>query len=169
LDKKTYKIVLSGILVALSIVLTRLLSINIDQYIRISFGFVPIILAGIVLGPYFGFAVGGLADFLGCLLFGVAPYPLITLTSALVGLISWLIYRLMRKTREWIRILLAVAVIQVVCTILLQTLWLSLLYGQAYMILLPWRAIIGIVSIPIYAMLIYAILAGLKKANLIRE
>lgn len=168
MDKKTYKVVLSGILIALSIVLTRLLSINIDQYIRISFGFVPIILAGILVGPYFGFAVGALADLLGCLLFGVPPYPLITLTSALVGLLSWLIYRMSGRIKEWARILLTVTLIQIICTILLQTLWLSMLLGQGYMVLMPWRAVIGAASIPVYTILIYAILAGLRKANLVK-
>lgn len=166
---KTKKLVISGILVALSIVLTRLLSINPEPYIRISFGFVPIILSGIILGPVFGFAVGAVADLLGCILFGFPPYLPITLTSALVGLMAYLIYRLMRNSNEWAKVLVTVIIIQIVCSILLQTYWLSTLGVGPFITLLPWRAIVAVGSIPVYAILIFAILSGLRKANLVSK
>ena len=48
-------------LLALSIIATRFLSIQ-TPIVRIGFGGVPIILAGLLFGPGWGFAVGALAD-----------------------------------------------------------------------------------------------------------
>lgn len=166
---KTKKIVVSGILIALSIVMTRLLAINPEPFIRISFGFVPVILAGIILGPFFGFAVGGVADILGCLLFGIPPFLPISLTSALAGLLSWLIYRLLTSRREWIKVLSAVVVTQIVCSLFLQTYWLTLIMPDAtFAGLFFWRAIVALGMIPIYYILVHAILAGLRKAGFIK-
>ena len=164
---KTKKLILSGILAALSIVLTRLLSINPEPYIRITFGFVPIILAGIIVGPYFGAGVGAVADFLGCILFGIPPYLPITLTSALVAVLAYLVYRLMKEAKEWAKAWITVIVIQIVCSMLLQTYFLSTLGVGPFIALLPWRALVAAGMIPVYAVLVYTILIGLKKANLI--
>jgi ECF transporter S component (folate family) len=164
---KTKKLVVSGILVALSIVLTRLFVVNIEQTIRISFGFVPIMLAGMLLGPIWGLAVGGLADLLGCLLFGVSPFLPITLTSALVGLLAWLLYRLTAGRKEWLRVLISVSVTQIICSMFLQTLWLSLLMpGTTFAGLFFWRAVVALATIPIFTILLYAVLKSLRDAKL---
>ncbi len=164
---KTKKLVVSGILVALSIVLTRLFVVNIEQTIRISFGFVPIMLAGMLLGPIWGLAVGGLADLLGCLLFGVTPFLPITLTSALVGLLAWLLYRLTAGRKEWLRVLISVSVTQIICSMFLQTLWLSLLMpGATFAGLFFWRAVVALATIPVFTILLYAVLKSLRDAKL---
>lgn len=164
---------MAAMLIALSVALTRVFSANLliagVPAARLSVGFLPIILAGIALGPYYGMAVGAAADALGYFLFPSGVYfPPITLTSALVGLLAWLIYRLAAKSPEWLRLLLCVAAVQIVCSMLLQTVWISMLYGKTYMVLFPARAISALVTIPIYYFIIHAIVAALKGAKLIK-
>lgn len=170
--EKTKKIVISSLLIAISIVLTRVFSTYLMiagvPGARLAIGYVPIILAGIILGPYYGAMVGAIADVLGFFLAPVGVYfPLITLTSALVGILPYVIYTLTKKLKQWIRILLSVGITQIICSMFLQTLWLSMLLGKAYQIMFYPRALVTLITIPIYFILVYSIYAGLKKANLL--
>ena len=55
---------------ALSIVFGKFLAFNIGDTIRISFENLPILFAGIFLGPLHGMIVGVVADLVGCVLAG---------------------------------------------------------------------------------------------------
>lgn len=172
MNSKTYKIVSSGLLIALSVILTRVFSADLIiagiPGARLAAGFVPIMLAGILFGPYYGMGVGAAADVIGYLLFPSGTYfPPITLTSALVGLLPHLVFSWARGWKDWQKTLIAVAVTQIICSVFLQTFWLSLLYGKAYEALLYPRAIVVFVTVPVYFVLIYAILSALKRANLL--
>ena len=56
--------------------------------------------------------------------------------------------------------------VQIFGSLLLQTYWLSLLYGKGFIALVGPRAVISIVLIPVYALLIQLISAALHKAGL---
>ena len=81
----------SALLAALSIVLGKYLAINITDSIRLSFENLPVLMAGVFLGPLVGGAVGLVADLLGCVLVGYAINPIITLGAASVGLLAGLV------------------------------------------------------------------------------
>lgn len=169
--KTTYAVVVSGLLTALSIVLTRVFAANFPVFgvpaARLSIGFVPVMLAGMLCGPLWGMAVGGVADALGFLLFPSGVYfPPITLTSMLAGLLPALVMRYAGKAPEWLKALLGVTAVQVVCSMLLQTYWLSLLYVRAFGLLFYPRALVASATIPIYYLFVYSALAGLRKAGL---
>jgi riboflavin transporter len=172
MKRTTYNIVISGLFVALSIVLTRLFSANLMianvPASRLSIGLLPIILSSIISGPGWGMAVGALADTLGFLLFPSGVYyPPITLTSILVGLLPWLVYRITGKSSEWLKVLLSVAAVQILCSMFLQTYWISRLYGKVFLVLFYPRAIVSLITIPIYYIFVYSILKGLKRARLL--
>lgn len=172
MNSKTYRIVSSGLLIALSIILTRVFSANLIvagiPAARLAAGFVPVMLAGLLLGPYYGLGVGALADIIGYMVFPSGAYfPPITLTSALVGLLPYLIVKWTPNWKEWQKTLAAVAVTQILCSMLLQTFWLSILYGKAYELLLYPRIAVTLVTIPVYFIMIYTIFSALKRANLL--
>ena len=132
----TKTLTLSALLAALEIVLSRFLSIS-AWNTKIGFAFVPVVLAALLLGPLQAGIVAALADFLGALLFPVGPYfPGFTLTAFLMGLCYGLF---LYKKQSFLRILLAVAVHQLVLSLLLNTLWISMLYGSPYAALLVSR------------------------------
>ena len=68
--------------------------------LRLTVEGLPIVLAGIVLGPFYGAAVGVVADLASCLSAGQTPLPLVALGSALVGLVPGVLSRpFMRRER----------------------------------------------------------------------
>lgn len=87
------KISLSGILLALIIIFTRILSVQnvpVIPFVRISLGPALIIFSSLLLGPVFGMFIGGLSDILGIVLFpnslGYGINPWFTLVYAILGL-----------------------------------------------------------------------------------
>ena len=135
-----------GVLTALEIVLSRFLSIN-AWNLKIGFSFLPVAAAGMLFGPLAGGVVGALGDFLGAVLFPIGPYyPGFTLTAFLTGCVYGLF---LRDNRGFPRVLGAVLVQQVVLSLFLNTLWISLLYGTPYGTLLVSRLVQCAVLVPI--------------------
>lgn len=126
-----------GVLVAVEIVLSRFLSINTWSF-KIGFSFVPIVLAAMLYGPAGGGTVAALGDFWGAILFPIGPYfPGFTLTALLHGIVFGL---LLYKKRTVSRIIGAVAINQLVLSLFLNSLWISMLYGSPYRALLISRS-----------------------------
>ena len=87
----TRNLILMAALVAMQIILARFLSIQVSEILRISFESVPVILAGMWLGPLSGAIVALVADVLGTVLSGYGIwFPPIALGPVLVGVISGL-------------------------------------------------------------------------------
>ena len=125
-----------AMLLALEIVLSRFLSIQ-TPITRIGFGFIPLVIAGILFGPIPAAIVAALADILGALLFPIgAYYPPLTITSILVGITYGVfLYNKSfdpKKISDWARVVLTVIVRQGALALLLQSYWLSLLQGISY-------------------------------------
>ena len=83
--KKTKILAYGALLIALNIVITRLLSINIFT-VRIGFGFLPVAFGSIWFGPLWGAILAVIADVSGMLLSGGMPWPGFTLSAALYGI-----------------------------------------------------------------------------------
>lgn len=146
-SKRLYTLVSCALLIAMEVVLTRFLSIR-TPIVRIGFGFVPLAVAGMMFGPVYGFAVGGIADLLGATLFPSGPFhPGFTLVTAMCGLMYGLFLYHRDGTPEWsranlcIRIGIAVCVNSFVLSLCINTIWLSQMWGEAYLALLPPRII----------------------------
>ena len=127
-----------GILLAMDIVLTRFLSIN-AWNIRIGFGFVPVVLSGMLFGAVPTMVLGALADFLGAILFPTGPYfPGFTLTAALTGLT----FGYFLKKENTVRgTACAVLIVQFILGLLLNTFWIHLLYHSPFVPLLATRVV----------------------------
>ena len=103
----TYKICLSGLLLALVIIFTRFLSIqNIPfiPFVRISLGPSLIIFSSIFLGPIYGAIIGGASDILGILLvpnsLGFSINPWFTLVYTILGIVPYFVYKLFKKIKN---------------------------------------------------------------------
>ena len=100
-------IIFAGLLVAIGIILSSLLSISYppnSTIIRFGIGYVPLILISIILGPKIGFSAAIIQDILGYFVymwvFGVPSGPFylgFTLNSVLYGVLPGLIYNLKIK------------------------------------------------------------------------
>lgn len=127
-----------SLLVALHVILSRFCSIN-AWNIKIGFAFVPVLAAACLYGPLAAGVVGGLGDFVGAILFPIGPYfPGFTLTCFLSGVVFGLF---LHKKQSLPRLVGAVAVNELVMSLMLNSLWISILYGAPYLPLLGTRAI----------------------------
>ena len=78
---RTHRLVLMAMLVAIQVILSRWLSINLWN-LKIGFAFVPIAIAGMLLGPMGAGLTGVVADLIGATLFpSGAFFPGFTLTA----------------------------------------------------------------------------------------
>ena len=126
---RTHRLVLMAMLAAIQIVLSRFLSINLWN-LKIGFSFVPIALAGMLLGPVGAGLTGMVADIIGATLFPSGTFfPGFTLT-AFITAFGYGFF--LHKKQDMPHILAAVLFSEIVGTILLNTLWISILYGTPF-------------------------------------
>ena len=161
----TQKLCVLAVLCAMQVVLSRIAAINVGNYLKISFGFIPIAVCGILAGPLWAALVATAADVIGALLFPTgAFFPGYTVVATVGGLRYGLF---LYRSQSFPRILGAVAVHQLVLSLLLNTLWISLLYGSPFVPLLVSRlpqcailAAVQLVVIPLIARLLPRIRGG---------
>lgn len=149
--------IISGLFIALSIVLGKYLQIPIGDNIRISLENTPVIMAGVFFGPFVGGAVGASADLIGCLLKGYAINPVITLGALTIGFSSGLFSALLKKAPRLISVAVSVFAAHIPGSIIIKSIGLRLWYGTPYSVLLwriPTYIAIGIIEVIIIYMLI---------------
>lgn len=230
-------IVLSGLFIAMSLVLKVMFEVYIPlggiPALRINFASIPIMLAGITLGPATGFLAGAAADIINFMVKPGGPFlPLFTLTSALTGFLPGLIYKYIKKNVNYNllnsifisllsvsfvsifvynglltfenginyngkplniiyiagffalvliylvipiiitskdknlsmnKIVFTVSVTQLVTSIILNTYFLTFLYGNGIMAWLPARILTNFFMIPLYSIILAAILNAYKR------
>ena len=143
-----YKLCLMGVLVALQIVLARITAIPVGSWLRIGFGFLPVGIAGYLLGPVWGMAVAAIGDILGTLVFTPAIIWGLVLANALNGLIFGLF--LYPRKLAWWRCIVSLVLISIFCNFLLNTHFL----GQAGWVALSdgseWPAFFRTLVMPLY-------------------
>lgn len=160
--KKTKSLVVAAMLLAIQVVLGLFAAIPFGNTIRISFGYLALSSTGALLGPAAAMINGALADLLGCVIKPIGPYfPGFTIT----GMVSGLIYGSMLYRRDITlrRVLLTKLLIDVVCNLLLNTLWLNILYGKAFWAILPSRALKNLAQYPVDVILMYPVLRKIRK------
>lgn len=142
----TKQLLTLGILLAMEIILSRFFSIS-AWNMKIGFNFVPIAVAAILFGPIAGGTVAALGDFVGAILFPIGAYfPGFTLTAFLDGII---LGAFLHRKQTVVRVLSAVAANQLVLGLLINTLWISILYGCSYTVLLTTRILQCAVLLPV--------------------
>ena len=135
--KYLMEICLLAILCAMQIVFARFLVIPIGTSMRFSLSFIPVVIAARRYGIRGGVTVYGLGDLLGAIIFptGGAFQVGFTVTAVVSGFIFGLFlgekspFRTKLNLHETVRIVASVLLSQVVCSLLLNSFWLSFYYG----------------------------------------
>ena len=150
----------AGLLAAMSLILGQFLQIPTPfaEFVRISFENLPVILAGLALGPLAGAMTGAVADLVGCLAYGYTINPIITLGAASVGLVAGVFGWLFSRTPLLCRISVSAIAAHLVGSVGIKTAgiaaWYLSKYGLGYTELTLWR------------LLNYSIIAALEIAIL---
>jgi len=90
------RITLSGMLIALAIILERFLSIPIGLTNRIAFGSAIVIASSLMVGPFYGMIVGAATDIFGFMIFnatGLVFTPFVTVGYVVLGFLPYFLYR----------------------------------------------------------------------------
>ncbi len=157
----------TGMLVALDIVFS-LFRITLSPTLEISFAYLPLAIGGMLYGPVVGGVIGALADVLGYFLRPNGPFfPGFTLNALLSGAIYG--FFLYRRPATLKRTAVVTAVITVVINLALNTLWLSIMYGKAFIVLLAARVVKNLVMYPIDTALLLVMLKALERIRVRRS
>lgn len=126
----TLRLTLIAMFIAVNVVF-NVCSVDAAQYLKISFVYMPCIIAGLLFGPIGGFAVGFLGDFLGSLIFlSGGPYNvLIGISCGLLGLIPGLVRYL--PVKDFWKIIISSTICLIVCTAFLSTFALWLMFAAS--------------------------------------
>lgn len=154
MTNKTQSMVFVAILVAIHVVLTRFLAIQ-TPIVRIGFGFIPIALSAMLFGPFVGGLTAALADIVGMIIFPKGAYfPGFTLSAFLGGMIYGVF--LYNRPKSKLNVFFAVFCISLGVNLGLNTLWISILTGEAYKVIMLPRIMTQVILLPIQTLLIYA-------------
>ncbi|MEG1608904.1 MAG: folate family ECF transporter S component [Clostridia bacterium] len=123
----TRLITYTAALVAISVV-CNLFDLPVGGNLKISFSYIPNFIAGMFLGPIAGLCVGLVGDVLGLLIMSQGAWiPLITLGSALMGLIPGLIF-MIKKVNPYVKLAIALVFAFLICTCGVNSLGIFLMY-----------------------------------------
>ena len=144
---------LTALFISLNIAMDLLgIRIQLTPTIRIGPGFLCNACIGMLFGPFVAMLAGICTDTLGYLVNsgGAAYFPGYMLTAMLGGILHGLfLYPAGRsRTRRLVRVVLDKTCINLFCNLGLNTLWLSMLYGDSFLVLLPARAIKNLMMLP---------------------
>lgn len=119
-----------------------------------------------LFGPVTGCLVGGLSDVIAYIVKPVGGFfPGFTISAMLGGIIYGVI--LYKKPLSLKRVIIANSIVAVTVNLFLNTLWLTLLYGDAFFALLPARAAKQLIMLPVDTLLFYMTAKILSRANLL--
>ena len=153
-----FKIILTALLIALNVILERFVPTYSVWNNSVSFGFVAVAFAACYLGTPYAIAVGGFGDLIGALIKPFGPYfPGYTITNMLVGLCLGI---LLYEKATVLRISIAVLINKIVCSLALNTIFISVLYRggiAAFWVVfvsrIPFVALMTVVEIAVISIL----------------
>lgn len=129
-------------------------TIEVGSFIKIGFSTIANQFVYYLFGPVVGCAFGGALDLVKYLIKPTGEFfPGFTLTAMMGGLLYG--FFLYKKPLTFRRILLAELIVCLVCNVGMSTLWLSMLHGKGFLVLLPMRAAKNLVMWPINAAIFY--------------
>ncbi len=162
------KMAMIAVLCAMEVVLSRIAAINVGAYLKISFGFIPVAVCGILFGPAWAAMMAAVADVIGATLFPTAMFfPGFTLVAVVGGLIYGLF--LYRKEPGLVRCLLCTAAVALVCNIVMNTMFLSMTGAivppdnEAFWPTVGTRALKNAIQFPVNGLILFAVWKGVRR------
>jgi ECF transporter S component (folate family) len=157
---KTKKIILSGLMLAVTIVFSRVISIQ-TEFARLSLEFIPIILIANILGVKYSVAIAVIADLLGATVFSTSGFSYFfgyTINALIVGLIFGIVlYEPLDKPRSnincLIRLILSMIIVYAIVSVGLTGLWTSITMKRAFVAIFSYsllaKGILYIALVPV--------------------
>lgn len=155
-------VAMCGLLAALAVILGYVTSIEIGPYIKVGFSGIPNRVVDFLFGPVVGGIFGGVLDILK---FIIKPsgtfFPGFTFDAMLGGVIyGAFLYG--KKVKLW-RVAAACLLVKLIVNCGFNTLWISMLYGKAFLVLLPARLIKNAVMWPVDTAIFMIVLTAVER------
>lgn len=158
----TRTLALCGIMGALSLVLGMVATISVGPYIKIGFSGLPNRIVECLFGPAVGCIFGGTMDLLKFVAKPDGPFFFgFTFNAMLAGILYGSI--LYRKPLTVRRVFAAELVVKILVNCCFNTLWISMLYGKGFFVLLPVRLIKNAVMLPVDTAIVFLSLTFVTK------
>lgn len=141
-----------AMLTALEVVLSRLVPVVSSQQIKVSFAFVPVVIAAYLYGIKGSALVAGVSDVIGALMFPVGEFfPGFTVTAILEGICFGIFLgkKSDGKMNDFLRSFIPVLITQLVLSLGLNTFWISYMYHSPYLGVLVPRILQTVVMIAV--------------------
>lgn len=159
-------ITLVAMLGAISIVLGSLAIMPVET-IKITFNFLPNEFVFYLFGPVVGVVYGAALDILTWFIRPAGPFFYgFTVSAVLTGLLYGFI--LYQRPLSLKRIIIANLIYMCTVNLLLNTYWLTQLYGYNFMALLPVRALKAVILFPVETALLYALIRGVEATGVLK-
>ncbi len=163
-------IAVAGLLVALSVTIGWLCKTYLTfGAIRITFENVPVILSGIIYGPFVGAVVAVISDIVSCI---TSPNPslnpIITLGAAAIGILSGVISRYIIKKNMLLKVVVSVFVSHIIGSMIIKSVGLHVFFKYGFEILV-WRIPLYIAIALCESMIIYAIIRNKHITNMLEK
>lgn len=170
LFKHTRLISLIGLMVALSVAIGWACKTYLTfGPIRITFENIPVILSGIVCGPFVGAVVAVFSDIVSCLMSpNPSLNPIITLGAASIGIISGVISRYIIKKGVFFKVSVSVFVSHIIGSMIIKSIGLYVFFHYEIPILL-WRIPLYIAISLCETGIIYAIVKNRRLTDMLAE
>ena len=164
--KSVRTITTMAMLAAIAIIL-GMFSIEYGNFIRIGFSSIPNGIIAYLFGPTVGGIFSGTLDIIKYILKPTGPFcPQLTLVTMLAGVMYGCMYYKKKLTLP--RVLITKFIVMLVCNVFLNTLCLTVLYGQAFMVILPARALKNLIMWPIDSVIFFATAKALESIGAFR-
>ena len=178
-EQQLFRLCSLALLCAMQIVFARFLVVQVSDSIRFSFSFIPVVIAARYFGITGSVTVYALSDFLGAIIFPTGGTFQIgfTITAAVSGLIYGIFLSV--KTERFfisfdkktiIRIVLSALTSQIVCTLFLNSFWLSFYYGAPFWVKfaerIPQAITMSVLQIVFMVLFLDKICTALRKAGI---
>ena len=160
--KKLRVVTFCGMMCAAAMALNMVASVSLGPYIRIGFSGLPNQVVAYLFGPAVGGIFGAALDIIKYLIKPEgAFFPGFTVSAALGGIIYGAF--LYRRKLAIARVFAAQLTVKVFVNLLLNTLWLNMLYGKGFMAILPGRVVSNAVMLPIDTAIMFLMLQAVDR------
>lgn len=166
--KKIRVMTFCAMFAALAVILEYVTSIEIGSYIKIGFSGIPNQLVDTLFGPITGALFAGALDIIkyivkpsGSFFFGF------TFDAMLAAFIYGCFYY--KKPLNFWRVLIAKGLVVFIVNIFFNTFWLSIVYGQGFMLLLPARVVKNLIMWPVDSIVFFVIVKALEHTGVFKD
>jgi ECF transporter S component (folate family) len=161
--KDTRTLAMAGMLLAIQVALRFIASIDITEYIRISFSYLASAAAGALFGPFVSMLTDAMSDVIKGMASTGPFFPGYTLTAALSGVTYGMFF-----FKRDIKLIQVISARLIVCalTLGLNTLWYSVTSGQPYWFLFAGRAVKTLCQFPVDIILMLPFITRVRQVFL---